>query len=63
MRKKDTKKMTPSELNKKVEQLKKDLFNLRFQKSNGQLMNPSKFRIVRRNISRILTQIRQQNKI
>ena len=62
MKKSDTKKLTFSELNKNVEKLKKDLFNLRFQKSNGQLTNPSRFRVVKKDISRLLTQLKQQDK-
>ena len=45
-----------------VEKLKKDLFNLRFQKSNGQLTNPAKVKIIKKDISRMLTQIKTQEK-
>ena len=63
MKNKEAKKLTITELHKSVERLKKDLFNLRFQKSNGQLTSPSKFKIVKKDISRILTQINSKDKI
>ena len=62
MEKKEQKKLTLNELNKNVEKLKKDLFNLRFQKSNGQLTNPAKVKIIKKDISRMLTQIKTQEK-
>ena len=42
MSKKKDKKLTPSQAIKDLEKLKKDLFNFRFQKINGQLKSPSK---------------------
>ena len=62
MEKKEQKKLTLNELNKNVEKLKKDLFNFRFQKSNGQLTNPAKVKIIKKDISRMLTQIKTQEK-
>ena len=61
MKKKDIKKMTKSEIIKNLESSKKDLFNLRFQKNNGQLKNPAKFSETRKNIARIKTLIRGKN--
>ena len=55
MKKKDIKKMTKSEIIKNLESSKKDLFNLRFQKNNGQLKSPSKFREIKKNIARFKT--------
>ena len=62
MKNKEAKKLTITELHNSIERLKKDLFNLRFQKSNGQLTSPSKFKIVKKDISRILTQINSKKK-
>ena len=42
MKKKELSKLTKSEIIKNLENFKKDLFNLRFQKNNGQLKNPAK---------------------
>ena len=58
MKKKDIKKLSETEILKNLENFKKDLFNLRFQKNNGQLKNPSKFRETRKNIARLKTLLR-----
>ena len=39
MKKKEIKKLTKNQLSENLEKLKKDLFNLRFQKINGQIPN------------------------
>ena len=48
-------KLTKSEIIKNLENFKKDLFNLRFQKNNGQLKSPAKFKETRKNIARLKT--------
>ena len=55
MKKKDTKKMNKEQALKDLDKLKKDLFNFRFQKVSGQLTNPSKINIIKRNIARLKT--------
>tara|TARA_B100000029_G_C17318819_1_gene867258 strand:+ start:586 stop:777 length:192 start_codon:yes stop_codon:yes gene_type:complete len=55
MKKKDAKKLTKGEMEKNITKLKKDLFNLRFQKTNGQLKNPSEIKITKRSIARLKT--------
>tara|TARA_B100001540_G_scaffold301606_1_gene308250 strand:- start:121 stop:309 length:189 start_codon:yes stop_codon:yes gene_type:complete len=55
MKKSDIKKLTKTEILKNLENFKKDLFNLRFQKNNGQLKNPAKFKETRKNIARLKT--------
>ena len=55
MKKSDIKKLTKTEILKNLENFKKDLFNLRFQKNNGHLKNPAKFRETRKNIARLKT--------
>ena len=57
MKKNEIKKFTKDQALKNLDNLKKDLFNLRFQKSNGQLTNPSKILQTKRNISRMKTLI------
>ena len=42
MKKKEIKKLTKDQAVKDIDKLKKDLFNFRFQKVNGQLTSPSK---------------------
>ncbi len=58
MKKKEIKKLTKTEIMKNLDTFKKDLFNLRFQKNNGQLKNPSKFRETRKSIARLKTLLR-----
>ena len=51
---------TPDELKTQLVELKKEQFNLRFQVAGGQVENPSRARIVRREIARIKTVLGQQ---
>ncbi|HSD35135.1 MAG TPA: 50S ribosomal protein L29 [Alphaproteobacteria bacterium] len=46
---------TPDELQTRLLELKKEAFNLRFQRSSGQLENTARVRQVRRDIARIKT--------
>ena len=55
MKKKDIKKLSKTEIMKNLDNLKKDLFNLRFQKVNGQLKNPSEIKFTKRSIARLKT--------
>ena len=57
MKKKEIKKMTKAQAIKDVDKLKKDLFNLRFQKINGQVTNPSKIKQTKKSIARLKTLI------
>ena len=47
--------MTPDQLREEVEKLKKEQFNLRFQRATGQLENTARMRVIRRDIARIQT--------
>ena len=51
---------TPDELKIQLVELKKEQFNLRFQTAGGQVENPSRARVVRREIARIKTVLGQQ---
>ena len=42
--------------------LKKESFNLRFQKANGQLENTSRVKVVKRSVARVLTLINNMSK-
>ena len=46
---------TKDELNDRIQFLKKEQFNLRFQMVNGQIENPVRFRLIRREIAAIKT--------
>ena len=51
----DLKVMTPDQLDQEVLNLKKEQFNLRFQRATGQLENTARVRVVRRDIARVKT--------
>ena len=51
----DLKTMTDDQRDQEVLALKKEQFNLRFQRATGQLDNTSRVRVVRRDIARIKT--------
>jgi len=51
----DLKAMTPDQLDDELIRLKKEQFNLRFQRATGQLANTARVREVRRDIARIKT--------
>jgi len=53
MKKKDIKNMTKENALKDLGKLKKDLFNFRFQKINGQIKNPAKINETKKNIARL----------
>ena len=55
MKPEDLRMKTVDELESELETLTKETFNLRFQKSSGQLENTSRVRVVRRDIARIKT--------
>ena len=52
--------MTPAELETKLEELKKELFNLRFQHATNQLTIPGKIADVKKDIARVKTIIREK---
>jgi large subunit ribosomal protein L29 len=51
----DVRAMTPDQLSDELMKLKREQFNLRFQRATGQLENTGRVRIVRRDIARIKT--------
>jgi large subunit ribosomal protein L29 len=51
----DVRLKTPDELDDQLDALKKEQFNLRFQRASGQLENTARVRVVRRDIARIKT--------
>ena len=58
----DIKQKTEDELKAELVNLKKEQFNLRFQKASGQLENSAKIFQVRRDIARIMTAISVQKR-
>ncbi len=61
MKKKEIKKFTDKQLRENLEKLKKDLFNFRFQKVNGQIKSPAKITETKKNIARLKTMIELKN--
>ncbi|HEX9170107.1 MAG TPA: 50S ribosomal protein L29 [Roseiarcus sp.] len=51
----DLRVMTDDQLNDEALKLKKERFNLRFQKASGQLQDTARVRVVRRDIARVMT--------
>jgi large subunit ribosomal protein L29 len=51
----DLRALTEDQLNEEILKLKKEQFNLRFQRASGQLENTSRVRVVRRDIARVKT--------
>jgi large subunit ribosomal protein L29 len=51
----DLRVMTEDQLNDEALKLRKERFNLRFQKASGQLQDTARVRIVRRDIARVMT--------
>ena len=57
-KKKEDKKLTKDQAEKKLLTLKKDLFNIRFKKINNQINNPAQFNEIRKSIARLYTTIK-----
>ena len=55
MKSSDLRAMTVDELVQKENDLRKELFNLRFQQATGEIENPMRIRAVRKNIVKVLT--------
>lgn len=60
MKANEIRKMSSEELNNKVNELKNELFNLRFRLATGQLDNPSSIKSVKRDIAKVKTIIRER---
>ena len=52
---------SPDELKTQLTSLKKEAFNLRFQGATGQLENPARMRLVRREIARVKTVLAEKS--
>ncbi|MGE5551444.1 MAG: 50S ribosomal protein L29 [Bacteroidota bacterium] len=60
MKAKEVHDLTSEELEKKLSDLKEELFNLRFQLATGQLDNPMRVQDVRKSIARVKTVQRER---
>jgi len=57
MKNKEIKKLSTDELKKKVNSLKKDLFNIRFKKVNGQLEDTARISTTKKDVARLMTSL------
>ena len=57
MKKKEIKKLSNDELKNKINSLKKDLFNIRFKKVNGQLEDTAKINQIKKDVAKVLTKL------
>ena len=56
--KKEDKKLTKDQAEKKIQTLKKDLFNIRFKKIYNQIENSAQYNEIKKNIARLYTTIK-----
>jgi large subunit ribosomal protein L29 len=62
MKYKDINKLTEDELKNKINSVKKDLFNIRFKKTNGQLTDTSKISTFKKDVAKLVTKLNNKNK-
>ncbi len=60
-KKKEEKKLTKDQAEKKILSLKKDLFNIRFKKINNQINNPAQYNQIKKSIARLYTNLKNTN--
>ena len=60
MKAKKLRELTTEELNQKEKSLKKDLFDLNYQRKLGNVEKPSRFRGIKRDIARVLTILKEK---
>ena len=61
MKNKEIKKLTNDQLKNQINSIKKDLFNLRFKKINGQLEDTSKIFRLKRDLAKVMTNLNKKN--
>ena len=61
MKYKEINKLSVDELKNKINTLKKDLFNFRFRKVNGQLVDTAKVSKLKRDVAKLLTSLNKKN--
>ena len=61
MKYKEIKKLSIDELKNKIHSLKKDLFNFRFRKINGQLEDTAKISLIKKDVAKVLTALNKKN--
>ena len=61
MKNKEINKFSKDELKNKISSLKKDLFNFRFRKVNGQLEDTAKVSTIKKDVAKLLTKLNNKN--
>ena len=61
MKNKEINKLSKEELKNKINSLKKDLFNFRFRKVNGQLEDSAKVSTIKKDVAKLLTKLNKKN--
>jgi len=61
MKKAEIKKLTTDQIKNKVNSLKKDLFNFRFRKVNGQLEDTAKVSLIKKDVAKLMTILNKKN--
>jgi large subunit ribosomal protein L29 len=56
----DLRELGVSELNKRLQDARQELFNLRLQRASGKLLNPARVVLLRRSVARLLTALRER---
>ena len=60
MKVKEIRELSTAEINKKLVEVKEELFNLRFQQANGTLEKPSRIRDLRHTVARMKTVLKER---
>ena len=58
---KEFKKLNPTQITEKIDQLRKDLFDLRFKQATRQLNETHKFKIIKKQVAQLLTISKSQS--
>ena len=61
MKNKEINKLSKDELKNKINSLKKDLFNFRFRKVNGQMEDTAKVSTIKKDVAKLLTKLNNKN--
>ena len=61
MKYKEVNKLNNDEIKRKINSLKKDLFNFRFRKVNGQLEDTSQVSQLKKDVAKLLTKLNKKN--
>jgi len=56
----DLRELGMSDLAKRLEEAREELFNLRLQRASGKLLNPARVVLLRQNLARVLTVLRER---